>query len=73
MRLYYQPSEEIAPAGQEASQAPHDKQVSAFISYFVSPCEIAPTGQPSAQVPHETHESEITYAIVRSSFVRLVT
>ena len=39
-------------------------QVSASITYCVSPCEIAATGQFSAQAPQEMQASVILYAIV---------
>ena len=58
----------IAPVGQAPAQVPHSMQVSAAISYFPSPAEIAPTGHSPSQVPQLTHESEITYAILSSSF-----
>lgn len=62
-------SAEIAPTGQEASQAPQERQVSLSISYWESPCEIAFAGQPDAQVPQLMQLSEITYAIVKTSYM----
>ena len=58
----------IAPVGQTPAQVPQSIQVSASISNLLSPAEIALTGHSGSQVPQFTHESEITYAILFSSF-----
>ena len=52
-----------APTGQVSAQEPQPMQVSASITYCVSPCEIAATGQFSAQAPQEMQASVILYAI----------
>ena len=57
----------IAPVGQTPAHVPQSRQASASITYCVSPAEIAPTGHSPAHVPQLTHESEITYAIMKSS------
>jgi uncharacterized protein YfaP (DUF2135 family) len=52
-------SSTIASVGQFAAQAPQSTQVSASMTYWVSPWEIASTGQFSAQVPQLTQASVI--------------
>ena len=61
-------SAEIAPVGQAASHVPHSRQTSASMTYFPSPSEIASAGHSLAHVPQATHSSEITYAMILSSF-----
>lgn len=61
-------SAEIAPVGHAASHVPHSRQTSGSITYLPSPSEIASAGHSLAHVPQATHSSEITYAMIRSSF-----
>lgn len=61
-------SSEIAPAGQVPAHEPQEIQVAASISNLPSPSLIAPTGQEPAQAPQDTQLSEITNAIIISSF-----
>ena len=61
-------SSAIAPVWQAPAQVPQLTQEPASITYWLSPWEIAPTGHSGSQVPQLTQESEITYAILVSSF-----
>ena len=70
MLLYvFNYSSEIAPVGHTPAQVPQLIQVSASITYWLSPSEIAPTGHSAAQLPQLTQESLITYAIGITSLI----
>ena len=59
----------MAPTGQLAAQVPHSTQALASMTYLLSPAEMASAGQLAAQVPHMTQSSEITYALVSTSYI----
>lgn len=60
-----------ADTGQTPAQAPHSMQVSASITYLLSPAEIALTGHSPSQAPHMMQSSEITYAILNTPPLRI--
>jgi len=49
----------IASTGHDETQTPQSMQVSALISYTVSPCDIASTGHSPTQAPQDTHSALI--------------
>ena len=65
--LDYSPAE-IASVGHSSAQVPQSRHASASITNLPSPSEIASAGHAAAQVPQLTQSSEITYAIMISSF-----
>ena len=58
----------IAPVGQASAQVPQSMQESASNTSRSSHREKSPAGHSLSHVPQLTHSSEITYAIVISSF-----